>query len=276
LVLALLADFSMRPLKQRLADWYVAIAVGDWFQLVRSAAFTSEDILARFLGRHLLSWSFVLRSFVLSTALGSIVSFLAAFYLLKNGFFSFINWWFFIRVIIVNGVIDTLCLAVTRYFLRLIAQENSNSAKSLFLTAALMANTWIAVTLSGASLTINAGHIPDLSATPTSCLFLPLVLFFAVLDLFMPGILHLSNLPPQLSADRWSVLAWVGLPACYSSILFVITVCTSFIIYHTRLFTRKPLMETVEFIDRLPRGAFGVIATLLDAISHLLESMQHK
>jgi len=114
-----LSEDEHRRVKDRLADWYVAIADSkDWSFLVISAARVTEGLMRRWFGDGFFSWKYA----ILVLGLNASVS-----YAVLRHFPHVFFWGMLTRTVFVNSIVDVIAFGVGRAILRAIVASRTKS-----------------------------------------------------------------------------------------------------------------------------------------------------
>jgi hypothetical protein len=249
----LVRDETLEKFTARLDRWYAHVE-GNWDDLVRWVAATNEQVLARLLGQHIVSWRFALSATALSAAL-SITSLVLAVLWVEGPSIGSLEdaWWLVQKPMVLSGLavncaIDVVTLAVTRWafrrFIRRPAPPNAPEKRqsigeplavmfaAFYLPGIFAALMWMAITQDRGS------HLVEIIFWPAFVL---------------------------LSANR-AALFVIVLPATYSSLLFVLSLFAAVFVDYTRPVTRRPIVKALEFCRKEPFRVWFASFVILNVI----------
>lgn len=257
LYLQFLIGDNDKAIRDRLADWYVYIADGDWSRLFVYSAGTTERFLSYLFGSRLLS----VRYFLTASAIAFIVNVVV---LSRIGGYSVYD----VEVapgltsalVGLNVFIDVTALALSRLYFRKIAQRKH--PRVLLDLVVIFGIGYLAVAV-GYGFILLVGMIHGdiahvgLTALDNAGLFLMCLLW--------PGIIIADV---SQARQYWSF--WMPGPAAFSTILLFAAYFGTVLVYFTRPIIQKPLAAMLEHLASVKSGVLPTVLGGLAAVSALL------
>lgn len=260
-----LGDEEDAAIRDRLLSWYNSIKGGDWSSLFVSAASTTERFLSYLFGHKIMS----LRYFAIAIPFAILVNFVTfetatfahrALMTLRNPKIADVV----VAAVISNVILDVMILAVMRQYFRVIARR---SRPRIFLD--ILTIVGVAYIACGLSLAISGSFLWGLNNNQVGLevrlmLILSTALFWGLGPLWL------------LIQDHGSLFITVGglfqamtlgLPAIFSSLLYLLVYVVSTILYYTRPITQRPLANVLERLSKSKKGVLPTISGGLSALS---------
>jgi hypothetical protein len=257
LYLQFLIGDNDKVIRDRLADWYVYIADGDWSRLFVYSAGTTERFLSYLFGSRLLS----LRYFLTASAIALIVNVVV---FSRIGEYSLhdveVAPVLFGASVGANVLIDVTALALSRLYFRKIAKRQH--PRVVLDLVVIFGIGYLAVGAAyGMLLLVGLSHGDIGSAGLTK---------FDIAGLFLMCLLWPGVIVADVSQAPQYWTFWMPGPAAFSAILLFAAYFVTVLVYFTRPIIQKPLSTTLEHLASVKTGVLPTVLGGLAAVSALL------
>jgi hypothetical protein len=280
-----LIDFILGPpgqrkIKDRLVEWYVAVADGNWAEIVHSSARTTSRFLDHLLGIRIVSMkaigltgiaSCIVTALVLSIALGFNFSFLK--FIVSDSKVGFWNGFNMLCIIAANATVDLVSIAFTRYLLKEVGEANK-SRTLIFALLVQVVFTYVSVVFvmalsesimlifsGGAFIGLEAGFLERIRMIRT--------LFLA----FFPKVFLSPWREGAAMNFGGTNLLIFGCIAALPTLFSAFVLLAAWTLQSTRKFTQRPVALVIERLEGSPKGLFTTISVALSALAGLVGAL---